>query len=63
MGLTDSAAVYQRAILENLCGLVDIYVDIVDVYVDDILICGRTKAEHDSRLRSVIQDRKQEDSD
>ena len=48
MGLTDSGAAFQKRIELTLAGLPG-----VDVYIDDILVRGRTRAEHDSRLRSA----------
>ncbi|MCP4364663.1 MAG: hypothetical protein GY800_05125 [Planctomycetes bacterium] len=48
MGMIDSGAVFCRAVEQTLRGL-----DRVDSYVDDILIHGRTKAEHDWNLLAV----------
>ncbi len=50
MGLKDSAAAFQRRVAQTLhdcSGTI--------VYIDDILVFGRTKMEHDERLRKVLQ--------
>ncbi|MGL5708995.1 MAG: reverse transcriptase family protein [Aeromonas sp.] len=52
MGLKNSLRILQRMItkiLENelRCG--------VSVYMDDIVVCGRTRVEHDEVLRRVLQ--------
>ncbi|MCP4341643.1 MAG: RNA-directed DNA polymerase, partial [Desulfobulbaceae bacterium] len=48
MGMIDSSAIFCRAMEQTLRGL-----NRVDSYVDDILIHGRTKAEHDRNLLSI----------
>ncbi|MCP4338306.1 MAG: RNA-directed DNA polymerase [Desulfobulbaceae bacterium] len=48
MGMIDSSAVFCHAVEQTLQGL-----DGVDSYVDDILIYGKTKEEHDLNLLSV----------
>ncbi|MCP4344763.1 MAG: hypothetical protein GY795_04460 [Desulfobacterales bacterium] len=48
MGMIDSGAIFCRAVEQTLQGL-----DGVDSYVDDILIHGRTKAEHDRNLLAI----------
>ncbi len=48
MGMIDSGTVFCCTVEQTLQGL-----DGVDSYVDDILIYGYTKEEHDSRLLSV----------
>ncbi len=45
MGLTDSGAAFQKRIELSLAGL-----EGVDVYIDDILVRGTTRSEHDSHL-------------
>ncbi len=49
MGLKDSASAFQRRVHETLTGL-----EGVEVYIDDILIHGRDKEEHDRRLRNCL---------
>ncbi|MCP4336259.1 MAG: hypothetical protein GY679_00190, partial [Mycoplasma sp.] len=48
MGMIDSGAIFCRAVEQTLQGL-----DGVDSYIDNILIHGRTKAEHDRNLLAV----------
>ncbi|MCP3666896.1 MAG: DDE-type integrase/transposase/recombinase [Gammaproteobacteria bacterium] len=49
MGLTDSGAVFQKQVELTLAGE-----EGVDAYVDDILIRGKTRKEHDERLRKAL---------
>ena len=49
MGLTDSSSVFQRLIHQTLSGCQGCI-----VYIDDIIIHGRTIEEHDRRLRKVL---------
>ncbi|XP_045454875.1 uncharacterized protein K02A2.6-like [Melitaea cinxia] len=54
-GICSASEVYQhrmRQILDDLDG--------VDVYIDDILIWGKTKQEHDKRLKNVFDRLRQE---
>ncbi|XP_055523009.1 uncharacterized protein K02A2.6-like [Wyeomyia smithii] len=48
-GINCAPEIFQRIITEMLVG-----VDGVIVYIDDIVVSGRTKAEHDRRLKQVI---------
>ncbi|MCP3665911.1 MAG: RNA-directed DNA polymerase, partial [Gammaproteobacteria bacterium] len=49
MGMTDSGASFQSAVEKCLRGL-----DGVEPYIDDILIWGKTAAEHDDRVWAVF---------
>ena len=49
-GLASSPAIFQRFMSQTLVGI-----EGVATYLDDILICGRTKEEHDHRLQLVLQ--------
>ncbi len=49
MGLTDCGAAFQKRVELTRAGL-----DGVDVYIDDILIGGKTRMEHDERLRKTL---------
>ncbi len=49
MGLTDSEAAFQKRVEMCLEGLEGVH-----VYIDDIRIRGRTREEHDRRLRQVL---------
>ena len=48
-GLSSSPAIFQRFISQLLAGI-----EGVSVYLDDILVSGDIKAEHDERLRQVL---------
>ena len=50
MGLTDSAAVFQRCVDRALAGIPGCI-----VYVDDVLIFSDSQAGHDATLRTVLQ--------
>ncbi len=50
MGLTDSGSAFQRCIEQSLSGLEGVH-----PYCDDILIRGKTRNEHDARLRKALQ--------
>ncbi len=50
MGLTDSAAVFQKAVSQALSGCQGAI-----NYIDDILVYGRTKQEHDANLLEVLR--------
>jgi Reverse transcriptase (RNA-dependent DNA polymerase)/Retroviral aspartyl protease len=52
MGLTNSPAVFQRAMNEVFRGKINKY---VLVYLDDILVFSKTAEEHEQHLRSVLQ--------
>ncbi|MCP3663296.1 MAG: RNA-directed DNA polymerase, partial [Gammaproteobacteria bacterium] len=49
MGLKDSASAFQKRVHNCLAGL-----EGVEVYIDDILIHGKTQEEHDRRLRAAL---------
>ena len=49
MGLKDSAQVFQKCVSQTLAGCKGCI-----VYIDDILIFGKTKTEHDGNLREVL---------
>lgn len=48
-GLTSSPEVYQKTIENIFTGINGIL-----IYIDDILVYGKTKAEHDAKLKSVL---------
>ena len=48
-GIASAPAVFQRT-LESIIG----NIPGVAIYLDDILVCGRSKQEHDDRLRAVL---------
>ncbi|MCP4349354.1 MAG: RNA-directed DNA polymerase, partial [Desulfobacterales bacterium] len=50
MGMVDSGAVYQRAVEHTLRGAKG-----VEAYIDDVLVYGRTKEEHDRHLFEVCR--------
>lgn len=50
MGLSSSAEIFQRIMESVLTGLEGVF-----VYIDDILVYGRDKQEHDFRLSLVLQ--------
>ncbi len=50
MGLSDSASAFQSRVKTALQGL-----DGVEVYIDDIIVHGKTREEHDRRLIAVLQ--------
>ncbi|MCP3661003.1 MAG: RNA-directed DNA polymerase [Gammaproteobacteria bacterium] len=52
MGMTDSGPILQRQVERCLAGLQGVH-----PYVDDIFIHGRTRQEHDQRLRLAIRSR------
>ena len=49
-GLTSSAEVFHKVLVEKLHGL-----EGVEVYIDDILVHGENKSQHDHRLRTLLQ--------
>ena len=49
-GISSAPAIWQKTIEQIVSGI-----DGVVVYFDDILIAGRSQAEHDARLRRVLQ--------
>ena len=50
MGLTDSAAVFQRQVSRALEGIPG-----VRAYIDDILVYGDTIQEHEENLKKVLR--------
>lgn len=50
MGLKDSASAFQKRMHDTLRGL-----EGVEVYIDDIIVHGRTQEEHDRRLRAALK--------
>ncbi len=49
-GITSAPEIYQRIMCDLLSGLPGVV-----VYMDDVLITGKTKEEHDERLQQVLQ--------
>ncbi|XP_055527582.1 uncharacterized protein K02A2.6-like [Wyeomyia smithii] len=49
LGITCAPEIFQRIMTEMLAGI-----DGVIVYIDDIVVSGRTKQEHDARLQQVL---------
>ncbi len=49
-GICSATEIYQRTMQQIFEGM-----DGVHVYVDDILVTGKTKSEHDANLRQVLQ--------
>lgn len=49
-GITSAPEIFQRKMMETLQGL-----EGVEVFMDDILVYGATKEEHDGRLEKVMQ--------
>ncbi len=50
MGLVDAASAFQRRVAQTLQGIEGCL-----IYIDDILIVARDKAEHDARLEEVLR--------
>ena len=48
-GITSAPEIYQRIMSDLLAGLAGVV-----VYMDDVLITGQTKEEHDDRLQQVL---------
>ena len=48
-GVSSAPAIWQRTIEQVLTGINGIV-----CYFDDVLVCGKTRAEHDARLRQVL---------
>jgi len=48
-GLTSSAEIFHKTMVDKLQGL-----DGIEIYIDDILVHAETKAEHDIRLKNLL---------
>ena len=57
MGPTDSASAFQRRVQQTLAGLQG-----VEAYIDDIIVHGKRRKEHDQRLVEVLERLQDKDS-